>query len=43
MLPFPLEIQALELFLYWYANVDEDPASRWFRQCVMGILGRGNG
>lgn len=39
MLPLPLEIAPLELFLYWHANVDEDPASRWFRQRVSEVTG----
>jgi DNA-binding transcriptional LysR family regulator len=38
VLPFPLEIPPLELFLYWHANVDEDPASRWFRQLMLEVL-----
>ena len=40
VLAFPLDIPPLELFLYWHANVDEDPASRWFRQMVLEALGR---
>ncbi|HJV74341.1 MAG TPA: LysR family transcriptional regulator [Noviherbaspirillum sp.] len=35
ILPFPLEVPAFDVFLYWHANVDEDPANRWFRQQVM--------
>lgn len=38
ILPFPLEIPPLESFLYWHANVDEDPASRWFRQLMLDVL-----
>jgi DNA-binding transcriptional LysR family regulator len=41
MLPFPAEIPALDMFLYWHANTDEDPASRWFRQLVLETLGVG--
>ncbi|GAB3548499.1 LysR family transcriptional regulator [Noviherbaspirillum agri] len=35
ILPFPLEVPAFDVFLYWHANVDNDPANRWFRQQVM--------
>jgi len=38
VLPFPLDIPPLELFLYWHANVDDDPASRWFRSIVLELL-----
>jgi len=32
VLPFPSEAPMLEVFLYWHANVDLDPAHRWFRE-----------
>jgi DNA-binding transcriptional LysR family regulator len=35
VLPFPLEVPAFDVFLYWHANVDNDPANRWFREQVM--------
>lgn len=35
ILPFPLEVPAFDVFLYWHANVDKDPANRWFREQVM--------
>ena len=35
ILPFPLEVPAFDVFLYWHANVDNDPANRWFREQVM--------
>lgn len=38
VLPFPLEAAALESFLYWHSNVDEDPASQWFRAQVLAAL-----
>jgi DNA-binding transcriptional LysR family regulator len=38
VLPFPLEITPLELFLYWHANVDEDPAGQWFRRRLIAML-----
>lgn len=40
VLPFPLAIPSLDLFLYWHANVDQDPASQWFRQLLREQLGR---
>jgi DNA-binding transcriptional LysR family regulator len=38
VLPFPVDIPVLEVFLYWHANVDEDPAHRWFREWVVKAL-----
>lgn len=35
ILPFPLEVPAFDVFLYWHANVDHDPANKWFREQVM--------
>jgi DNA-binding transcriptional LysR family regulator len=32
VLPFPVEAPMLEVFLYWHANVDLEPAHRWFRE-----------
>ncbi|HEY8609130.1 MAG TPA: LysR family transcriptional regulator [Noviherbaspirillum sp.] len=34
ILPFPLDVPAFDIFLYWHANVDADPANRWFREQV---------
>lgn len=34
ILPFPLDVPSFDVFLYWHANVDDDPANRWFRQQV---------
>lgn len=34
VLPFPLEVPGFDVFLYWHANVDNDPANRWFREQV---------
>jgi DNA-binding transcriptional LysR family regulator len=38
ILPFPVEMPALDAFLYWHANVENDPANRWFREQVMGAV-----
>lgn len=35
ILPFPLEVPAFDVFLYWHANVDNDPANKWFREQVI--------
>lgn len=35
VIPFPLEVPAFDVFLYWHANVDNDPANRWFREQVI--------
>jgi DNA-binding transcriptional LysR family regulator len=32
ILPSPLDIPNQDIFLYWHANVDNDPASRWLRE-----------
>ena len=39
VLPFPVEIPPMEMFLYWHANVDADPASQWFRRLVLEVFG----
>lgn len=38
ILPFPLDIPSFDVFLYWHANVDNDPANKWFREQVMGSI-----
>lgn len=38
VLPLPFEAPPLESFLYWHANVDEDPASRWLRGQVLASI-----
>jgi DNA-binding transcriptional LysR family regulator len=38
VLPFPFEAPPMESFLYWHANVDEDPASRWLRSQVLASI-----
>jgi DNA-binding transcriptional LysR family regulator len=36
---FPVEAAPFESYLYWHANVDEDPANRWFRGWVGDAFG----
>jgi DNA-binding transcriptional LysR family regulator len=38
LLPFPADIPPLETFMYWHANVDEDPAAKWFREKMLAVL-----
>lgn len=38
LLPFPIDVPPLESFLYWHANVEEDPASQWFRAQVLDSI-----
>jgi DNA-binding transcriptional LysR family regulator len=38
LLPFPVEVPPLEMFLYWHANVDADPASQWLRAMLLDLL-----
>jgi DNA-binding transcriptional LysR family regulator len=34
ILPFPTELPPFDVYLYWHANVDGDPANRWLRDQV---------
>jgi DNA-binding transcriptional LysR family regulator len=34
ILPFPLDVPAFDVFLYWHANVDGDPANVWLREQI---------
>ena len=40
VLPFPIEVPSLSLFLYWHQNVDSDPASLWFRDFITEVFQR---
>ncbi|MFA9216073.1 MAG: LysR family transcriptional regulator [Sphingomonadaceae bacterium] len=37
ILPFPLTIPSLDIYLYWHANVDTDPANQWLRAQIMQV------
>ena len=39
ILPFPLDMAPIDIYLYWHANVDHDPANRWLRAQVMQAIG----
>ena len=38
ILPFPIEMPPFDVYLYWHANVDNDPANRWLRTQVMEAI-----
>jgi DNA-binding transcriptional LysR family regulator len=38
ILPFPADIPPMELFLYWHAHADADPAAQWLRALLLGML-----
>lgn len=37
ILPFPLSIPELDIYLYWPANVDTDPANQWLREQIKQV------
>lgn len=38
VLEFPVEVPAMELFMYWHTSVAEDPAHAWFKQLVASCI-----
>ncbi len=38
ILPMPIEGQAMELYLYWHASADDDPAISWLRSQLLETL-----
>jgi DNA-binding transcriptional LysR family regulator len=38
VLPMPIETQTMELYLYWHASADDDPANRWLRAQLLETL-----
>jgi len=40
ILPLPLDMPSLDVYLYWHENVDADPANIWIRTLLMEILGQ---
>jgi len=34
ILPFPLQMPSLDIYLYWHANIDHDPAGVWLREQI---------
>jgi DNA-binding transcriptional LysR family regulator len=42
LLPFPVAAAPLEMYLYWHANVADDPANEWLRRTIGEVM-RGAG
>jgi len=40
-LPIPLEMPSLDVYLYWHANVDSDPANTWLRTQIGAAMQAG--
>lgn len=38
ILPLPLKATRLELYLYWHASADRDPASQWLRAMLEKVI-----
>ncbi|MES2258212.1 MAG: LysR family transcriptional regulator [Pseudomonadota bacterium] len=38
VVPFPVDIPAQDIFLYWHASADNDPANRWLREQVIAAF-----
>jgi DNA-binding transcriptional LysR family regulator len=38
ILPLPLEMPSLDVYLYWHANVDNDPANTWLRGQISAAM-----
>ena len=38
LLPLPLEMPAWDVYLYWHANVEDDPANRWLRERLTAAM-----
>ena len=38
ILPFPLPMPGIDMYLYWHANVERDPANRWLRAQIVRAI-----
>jgi len=38
ILPLPLAMPSLDVYLYWHANVDNDPANTWLRSQIAAAM-----
>lgn len=38
LLALPLEMPAWDVYLYWHANVEDDPANRWLRERLTAAM-----
>ena len=39
ILPLPIDMSPIDIYLYWHENVDVDPANIWFRELLVSIAG----
>lgn len=39
LLALPLEMPAWDVYLYWHANVEDDPANKWLRERLTAAMG----
>src|SRR5271166_6485136 len=39
ILPLPIDMPPIDIYLYWHENVDVDPANIWFRELLTSIVG----
>ncbi len=38
LLPFPATAATMDMYLYWHANVTEDPANQWLRRSIAAVM-----
>ncbi|MBC7618430.1 MAG: hypothetical protein H7293_05465 [Candidatus Saccharibacteria bacterium] len=38
LIPFPITVSAHDIFLYWHASADNDPANRWLRNNIIATF-----
>ena len=38
LLALPLEMPAWDVYLYWHANVEDDPANKWLRERLTAAM-----
>lgn len=41
--PMPIEVPPMEIYLYWHADADTDPASQWLRALIVDAVGADEG
>jgi DNA-binding transcriptional LysR family regulator len=39
ILPFPLPLPSFYLYLYWHTRTENDPATQWLRNKIIGLFG----
>ena len=42
VLPLPVDMPPLDAYLYWHANVDREPASKWLRDEIVAAVEAGH-